>query len=293
MGPCYGPLMSMVLGVIGGSGLYAVDGLTAVETLTVTTPYGEPSAPLTRGWLDKTALLFLPRHGAGHRISPTEINFRANICALKLLGATHVISISAVGSLREDMAPGEVVVIDQYLDRTYRRQATFFEKGIVAHVSLADPVCPMLSAAAAAAARRAGAVVHENGTYICIEGPQFSTRAESQHYRSLRADVIGMTAMPEARLAREAQLPYSTVAMVTDYDCWHRSEEAVTVEQVVAVMNRNSALARRTIAELVPTLPDPTLSPAYDALSNAIITNPDAIDPECRQRLSWLLDSKQ
>jgi 5'-methylthioadenosine phosphorylase len=285
--------MSMVLAVIGGSGLYAVEGLTAVEQLKVNTPYGEPSAPIVRGKLGDTTLLFLPRHGSGHQLSPSEINYRANVCALKMLGASHVVSISAVGSLREEMQPGNVVVVDQYFDRTYRRQGTFFEEGIVAHVSLADPVCPDLAAAVIAASRIAGATVHENGTYVCIEGPQFSTRAESQFFRSFRADVIGMTAMPEARLAREAELPYATLALVTDYDCWHQSEEAVTVDQVLAVLHKNTELARRTIIELARNLPDPNSSPAYGALRNAIITQPDAILPSCYERLDWLIGNSR
>jgi 5'-methylthioadenosine phosphorylase len=282
--------MSKVLAVIGGSGLYAIEGLTDVERLEVATPYGSPSDAITRGKLGETTLLFLPRHGVGHRLSPSEINYRANICALKKLGATHLVSVSAVGSLREEMQPGDVVIVDQYIDRTYRRIGTFFEGGIVAHVSLADPVCPDLAASATAAARRAGATVHERGTYICIEGPQFSTRAESQMYRSFQADVIGMTAMPEARLAREAELPYVTVALVTDYDCWHQTEQDVTVEQVVAVLNRNVELSRLLIVELTRGLVDANRSPAYRALKDAVISDRELVQKNEHSTVRWLLD---
>ncbi|MGC4065802.1 MAG: S-methyl-5'-thioadenosine phosphorylase [Polyangiaceae bacterium] len=284
--------MTHVLGVIGGSGLYAIEGVTELEELKVSTPYGSPSDPVTRGRIGDTSVLFLPRHGNGHRISPSEINYRANICALKMLGATQVISISAVGSLRESICPGDVVIVDQYIDRTYRRVGTFFEGGMVAHVSLADPTCPQLAAAARSAAATAGATVHGRGTYVCIEGPQFSTRAESKVYRSFDADVIGMTAMPEARLAREAELPYVTVAFATDYDCWHQSEEDVTVEQVLAVLKKNGSLARRLIVELAKCLPDPSESIAYRALKDAIMTNQAATSPEARTRLAWLLDAR-
>jgi 5'-methylthioadenosine phosphorylase len=284
--------MTHVLGVIGGSGLYAIEGVTQLEEINVSTPYGPPSDPVTRGRLGDTTVLFLPRHGNGHRISPSEINYRANVCALKMLGATQVISISAVGSLRESIHPGDVVVVDQYIDRTYRRIGTFFEGGIVAHVSLADPTCRQLAEASRSAAAAAGAKVHAQGTYVCIEGPQFSTRAESNVYRSYAADVIGMTAMPEARLAREAELPYVTIAFVTDYDCWHQSEEAVTVEQVLAVLKQNGALARRLIVELAQRLPDPSTSIAYRALKDAIMTSPNCTSAEVRARLAWLIDAR-
>lgn len=287
--------MANVLGVIGGSGVYSMPGLHHLEQLEVNTPYGSPSGPITRGILGETTLLFLPRHGIGHRLSPSEVNYRANICALKQLGANQVVSLSAVGSLRETMRPSQVVVVDQYIDRTYRRTPTFFEGGVVAHVSLADPVCPMLAAAAASAARAAGAVVHDRGTYICIEGPQFSTRAESRLYQSFGADVIGMTAMPEARLAREAELPYVTIAMVTDYDCWHQSEAAVTVEQVVAVLQRNVVMSQAIVGHLARSLPDPAQSPAYFALKDAVISAPHALR-ELRENgepiFSWLLEAR-
>src|SRR5580698_4884795 len=278
-----------VLAVIGGGGLYDIPGLTDVEEVRVETPFGPPSDAIVRGRLKDTTLLFLPRHGRGHRIAPGEIDSRANICALKKLGATHVLSISAVGSMKEAIAPGDFVVVDQFIDLTKGRTSTFFGEGLVGHVGFADPVCADLSAALAGAAERAGARVHRGGTYVCIEGPQFSTRAESLLYRSWGASVIGMTAMPEAKLAREAELPYALLALATDYDCWHESEEDVTVEAVLAVMKRNVVAARRTIAELARVLPDPAASRATGVLSGAIMTAHDRISPSARARLDWLV----
>jgi 5'-methylthioadenosine phosphorylase len=282
--------MTPVLAVIGGSGLYGISELRDLERLQPATPYGPPSDVITCGYLGATKTLFLPRHGRGHRIAPHAINYRANICALRQLGATHVVSMSAVGSLREEMAPGDVVVVDQYIDRTCRRMGTFFDSQMVAHVSMADPVCPLLATASVGAANRAGARVHSAGTYVCIEGPQFSTRAESQLYRSWGADVIGMTALPEAKLAREARLAYSTIAFVTDYDCWHESEANVTVDMVMEVLRRNVELARRIVVELAHTLPDPTASSAVHALDHSIITDLDSVPVEERQAWSWLID---
>ena len=244
-----------VLAIVGGSGLYDLDGLTDVERIDVDTPFGPPSDSIIRGRLGDTRLLFLPRHGRGHRIAPHQIDYRANICAIKKLGATHVVSISAVGSLREDIAPGDVVVVDQFVDLTCRRISTFFEDGIVGHVALADPVCRHLAAAVTAAAKRSGKVVHEGGTYVCIDGPQFSTRAESHLYRSWGMTVIGMTAMPEAKLAREAELPYALLALATDYDCWRVSHDEVTVEAVVAVLRDNVSAARRMVTGLLKRCP--------------------------------------
>ena len=278
-----------VLGVIGGSGLYEIEGLTGVEEVPVDTPFGKPSDAVVRGRLGETTLLFLPRHARGHRIAPHEIPFRANVCALKKLGATHLVSISAVGSMKEAIAPGDFVVADQLIDLTKKRISTFFEDGIVGHVGFADPVDHALSAVLAGSAKRAGATVHEGGTYVCIEGPQFSTRAESHLYRSWGVSVIGMTAMPEAKLAREAQLPYALLALATDYDCWHSTEEDVSVEAVLAVMQKNVAKARRTVAELAAALPDPTQSPAVHALASAVMTAPDKISPAARARLDWLV----
>jgi 5'-methylthioadenosine phosphorylase len=283
--------VAYVLGVVGGSGIYALDGLEEVETIEVDTPFGAPSSGVVRGRLGETRLLFLPRHGQHHHVPPHQINYRANVCALKKLGATHLVSLSAVGSMREEIAPGQVVIVDQYIDLTKRRIQTFFEDGVVGHVGLADPVCPKLAAALSEAARRAGAVVHDSGTYVCIEGPQFSTRAESLLYRSWGVSVIGMTAMPEARLAREAELPYATLALATDYDCWHEVEEDVSVHNVLAVMRANSDLAKRTVVELCKLLPPPEQSPAHGAAQHALLTAKDHIPQAVKSRLSWLFGS--
>jgi 5'-methylthioadenosine phosphorylase len=284
--------MRSIFGVIGGSGLYEIEGVTRVEEVRVETPFGPPSDVIVRGVLGETTMLFLPRHGQGHRLAPHEINFRANVCALKKLGATHLLSISAVGSMKENIAPGDFVVVDQFIDLTKRRASTFFEDGIVGHVGFADPVCEHLSAALAEAADHAGARVHRGGSYVCIEGPQFSTRAESNLYRSWGVSVIGMTAMPEAKLAREAELPYALLALATDYDCWHASEEDVSVEAVIEVLRRNVATARRTIAELSHALPDPLKSRATSALAAAVMTDRNAIPNATRARLAWLLDKR-
>lgn len=278
-----------VLAVLGGSGMYEMHGLRDVEEVAVDTPFGPPSDVVVRGRLGDTTLLFLPRHGRGHRIAPHRIDFRANVCALKKLGATHLVSVSAVGSMREGIAPGDFVVVDQFIDLTKKRTSTFFEDGVVAHVGFADPVCPHLSRALAAAAERAEVRVHTGGTYVCIEGPQFSTRAESLLYRSWGVSVIGMTAMPEAKLAREAELPYALLALATDYDCWHEAEQDVTVEAILAVMARNTAGARRTLADLAASLPAPEQSNAHGALRGAVVTAPDRIPPEVSARLGWLL----
>ena len=283
--------MAYVLGVVGGSGIYDLPGLERVTSEEVTTPYGSPSSPIVRGELAGTTLLFLPRHGAHHQLPPHQINYRANICALKKLGATHVVSLSAVGSMREEIAPGHVVVVDQYIDLTKRRISTFFEDGIVGHVAFAEPVCPELAAALARASEAAGAVVHRGGTYVCMEGPQFSTRAESLLYRQWGVSVIGMTAMPEAKLAREAELPYATLALATDYDCWHESEADVDVQAILRVLKQNADLARRTVAQLAALLPPPQQSPALGATRHAILTPPSALSPEVAARLSWLLSS--
>jgi len=260
-----------------------------VDEARVDTPFGPPSDVIVRGQLGDTAMLFLPRHGRGHRIAPHEIDFRANICALKMLGATHLLSVSAVGSMKEDIAPGDFIVVDQFVDLTKRRRSTFFDEGLVGHVSFADPVCDHLSASLVRSAREVGVRVHEGGTYVCIEGPQFSTRAESRIYRSWGVSVIGMTAMPEAKLAREAELPYALLALATDYDCWHESEEDVTVDAVLALLDRNVSNARRVIAKLAGALPDPAQSRAASALAPAMITVRDRIPSATRARLSWLV----
>jgi 5'-methylthioadenosine phosphorylase len=277
------------LAVIGGSGLYEVDGLEDTTELRVDTPYGPPSDPIVKGVLGETTMLFLPRHGRGHRYPPHGINYLANICALKLAGATHLISVSAVGSMRENIKPGDLVIVDQFIDLTKRRASTFFDKDIVAHVGFADPVCKELATALADAGTRAGGTVHSGGTYVCMEGPQFSSRAESLLYRSWGVSVIGMTAMPEAKLAREAELPYAVLALATDYDCWHAAEEAVSVEAVVAVLQKNVALARRTLAALADHLPDPGRSRATGALKNAIMTQKGAVPEATRNKLDWLV----
>ncbi|MSR62751.1 MAG: S-methyl-5'-thioadenosine phosphorylase [Planctomycetes bacterium] len=281
-------MSAQVLGVIGGSGLYALEGLQDVREVALATPFGEPSDVYVTGTLGGTKLVFLPRHGRGHRISPTEINSRANIWGLKALGATRVLSLSAVGSLREDIVPGDFVAVDQFIDRTRHRPDTFFERGVVAHVLFADPTCADLRTHVGAAAREVGLKVHEGGTYVNMEGPQFSTRAESRLYRSWGADVIGMTNLQEARLAREAELCYSTLAMATDYDCWHESGD-VTVEAILAVMARNVAGARRAIAALVPRLPPGRGCPCQDALRFAILTEHARIPAEARDRLGLFL----
>ncbi len=235
------------IGIIGGTGLYALDGLTQVREIKVDTPFGAPSDVLVTGKLGGAQLVFLPRHGRGHHLSPSEVPYRANVYAMKSLGAEWLISVSSVGSMREDLHPGDMVMVDQYLDRTRLRAESFFGNGIVAHVSMAHPVCPRLAKHLAASGRATGAAVHDGGTLVCIEGPAFSTLAESVAYRGQGVDVIGMTAMPEAKLAREAELHYATVAMVTDYDCWHESEGHVTVDAVLAMLKKNGATAKKML----------------------------------------------
>ena len=278
-----------VLAVIGGSGLYEIEGLSNVESFDITTPYGPPSDTIVAGTLGDTRLLFLPRHGRGHRIAPHQVDYRANICAMKQLGATHVLSVSAVGSLREEIAPGDLVVVDQFVDLTRGRVSTFFEGGVVGHVSFADPVCHDLASSLVGVARMSGAKVHPSGTYVCIDGPQFSTRAESHLYRAWGMSVIGMTAMPEAKLAREARLPYALLALATDYDCWRASDEAVTVDAVVSVLRNNVETAKRIVANLVLALPDPAKSVARQSLDSAIMTDPSRVPESVRAKLGWLL----
>jgi 5'-methylthioadenosine phosphorylase len=280
--------MGHTLAVIGGSGLYQMPGLEGVEELRVETPWGDPSDAVIRGRLGDTAMLFLPRHGRGHRISPTNINYRANLWALKKLGATHVLSVSAVGSLREEIVPGHLVVVDQFIDRTRQRASTFFDEGVVAHVSMADPVCPVLAASVAAAARGAGATVHAGGTYVCIEGPRFSTRAESHLWRAWGAAVVGMTNVPEAFLARECELPYATLALATDYDCWRAHDEA-DVSAILAVIHANVARAQDVVRGLAASLPDPATSPARGALRFAVMTAREHITPALREKYALLL----
>ncbi|MGF7148782.1 5'-methylthioadenosine phosphorylase [Sphingomonas zeicaulis] len=274
------------LGVIGGSGLYAIDALEDQQWIEVETPWGKPSDALLKGRIGDVTLIFLPRHGRGHRLSPSEINYRANIDALKRAGCTDILSVSAVGSLREHLAPGMFAAPDQLIDRTWLRQPSFFGSGMVAHVSMADPVCPRLAGLAVEAARSAGAVVAEGGTHITIEGPQFSTRAESHLYRSWNCDLIGMTAMPEAKLAREAELPYALVGMVTDYDCWREGEDHVDVASVMKVMAGNAKAARAMVREIALALPaEREVSPIDTSLDFALITAPDARDPALLAKL--------
>jgi 5'-methylthioadenosine phosphorylase len=278
------------LGVIGGSGLYELEQLTDIEEIAMSTPFGLPSDSIIAGSLGDTRLLFLPRHGRGHRLPPHRINYRANVLALKLAGAEQILSISAVGSMTEDIHPGDMVVVDQFIDRTRHRVDTFFEDdGVVAHVEFAHPIDAQLARALGAAARRAGANVHEGGVYLCMEGPQFSTLAESTLYRSWGVSVIGMTNFPEAKLAREAELPYATLAMATDYDCWHEGHDAVTVEAIIAVMLGNVTKAKQIIVELAQAVPDPAGRPATSALAGAIITNPDSISAGVREKLRPLI----
>jgi 5'-methylthioadenosine phosphorylase len=276
-----------VLGVIGGSGVYDIDGLEDARWTPIESPFGKPSDAILTGRLGAVDLAFLPRHGRGHRLPPSEVNARANIDALKRAGCTDVVSLSAVGSLREALAPGDFVVVDQFIDRTFARQKSFFGPGLAAHVSMAHPVCPRLSSLAAAAARGAGARVVEGGCYLAMEGPQFSTRAESALYRSWGCDVIGMTNMPEAKLAREAELPYASVAMVTDYDGWRDDIAAVEVTQIQAVMAANAGKARELVARLARSLPAVRdASPIDSCLDGALITAPSARDPAMIERLS-------
>ncbi len=275
------------IGVIGGSGLYQMEGLTEVERVELDTPFGAPSASYILGSLSGKRLAFLPRHGEGHIFMPSEIPFRANIYGFKQLGCEWLISASAVGSLKEDIHPGEIVIPDQFIDMTKNRIGTFFGGGVVAHVPMADPVCTKLSEILLAAVDRVGAKVHAGGTYVCMEGPQFSTRAESFRYRDWGASVIGMTNMPEAKLAREAEISYATLALPTDYDCWHEEEESVTVEMLIETLRRNVALAQKIIIEAVPHVEG--RSPFEDLLRSAIITDPAHISAEARDRLKLLI----
>lgn len=275
-----------VLGIMGGSGLYQLDALQDAQWTHVDTPWGAPSDELLTGHIAGVRCVFLPRHGRGHRIGPSQLNYRANIDAMKRMGVTDLISISAVGSLREDMPPGDFIVADQFIDRTFARESSFFGQGLVAHVSLADPVCPRLSALAAAAARQAGVTVHEGGTYLAMEGPQFSTRAESHMYRGWGADIIGMTAMPEAKLAREAELPYALIGMVTDYDCWRENEAPVEVESVIAQLSANAEAGRGLVQYLAESLPETrAASPIDTVLDFALITDPAMRDPALLAKL--------
>ncbi len=282
-----------VIGVIGGSGLYEIEGLTDVREVRLETPFGAPSDSYVTGTLGTAKMVFLPRHGRGHRLLPSEVNYRANIYGMKTLGVEQIISVSAVGSMKEEIVPGHIVIPDQFFDRTQgKRAATFFGDGVVGHVQFADPVCPELSPLLADAARDVGATVHQGGTYVCIEGPNFSTRAESNIYRSWGVDIIGMTNLPEARLAREAEICYGTVALATDYDCWHQEHADVSVEAVIAIIKQNVATARNIIksaTELIAKQRQQRTCPCADALQFAIITDKSLISHETRQSLEPII----
>lgn len=277
-----------VLGIIGGSGVYDIEGLSHKRWERVDSPFGKPSDELLLGELDGQSMVFLPRHGRGHRIPPSEINFRANIDVMKRVGVTDLISVSAVGSLRENLRPGMFVIVDQFIDRTFAREKSFFGTGLVAHVSMAHPVCSRLGDHIEAATREAGIELARGGTYLVMEGPQFSSLAESELYRSWNADVIGMTNMPEAKLAREAELCYASVAMVTDFDCWHPDHDDVTVDAIVKVLLANADNARHMVSRVTPRLRSDASAAACgcrSALQHALITAPEARDPEMLRRL--------
>lgn len=279
-----------LLGIIGGSGLYRMDGLVGAEGVDVHTPFGKPSDPYVVGRIGDQRVAFLPRHGVGHRLSPSELNYRANIHGFKQLGAAAIVSISAVGSLREEIAPGHVVVPDQFIDRTRGRVSTFFGEGCVAHVGFADPFCSPLSGLVADCVREAGAVVHEGGTYLCMEGPMFSTRAESHLYRSWGANVIGMTNLQEAKLAREAEICFATIALATDYDCWRSHDEAVEVTDILKVLEANADLARRAVTRIAERIGTAERGcGCRSALEHAVITAPGAIPPATREKLALLI----
>ena len=278
------------IGIIGGSGLYSMPGLEGVHDVELSTPFGAPSDAYVVGKLEGRKVAFLARHGRSHQISPSELNFRANIHGMKQLGVERILSLSAVGSLKQEHKPGEFVVPDQFFDRTRQRISTFFGDGVVVHVSFADPVCGELSKVAQAACGAARVPCKSGGTYLCIEGPQFSTKAESNIYRSWGMDVIGMTNLQEAKLAREAEICYATVAMVTDYDCWHPHHESVTVEQIIAVLNQNAANACNVVRQAVKSMPSQRGCKCGSALRHAILTRPEKIPAATRHRLALLLD---
>ncbi|HEX4311099.1 MAG TPA: S-methyl-5'-thioadenosine phosphorylase [Acidobacteriaceae bacterium] len=278
------------IGIIGGSGLYAMPGLTNIHEERVSTPFGDPSDAFILGDLEGRKVAFLARHGRGHRILPSELNFRANIYAMKKLGVERILSVSAVGSLREEHKPGDFVVPDQFIDRTFHRVSTFFGDGIVGHVAFGDPVCSIVAKAIFDACKTEAVQAKSAGTYVCMEGPQFSTRAESNLYRSWGADVIGMTNLQEAKLAREAEICYATAAMVTDYDCWHEGHDDVTIDQIVKVMHQNAANACQVVRAAVAAMPRERNCACKSASQFALLTSPDAIAPAARERLSLLFE---
>jgi 5'-methylthioadenosine phosphorylase len=277
------------IGIIGGSGLYSMAGLTETREIRVTTPLGEPSDAIVLGTLEGKRVAFLARHGRGHRILPSEINFRANICAMKQLGVERIISVSAVGSLQEDLRPGEFLVPDQFVDRTKNRVSTFFGGGLVAHVTFDKPTCPQVSVVLADASERCAVKVHRRGTYVCIEGPQFSTLAEAHVHRQLRFEVIGMTNVTEAKLAREAELCYATIAMITDYDCWHPEHESVTATQIIATLNQNAENAQKVLRAAVRDMPAERSCRCGAALKHALITDLKLVPPATKKRLASII----
>lgn len=281
--------MSGILGVIGGSGLYEMEGMKNVRRVAVRTPFGPPSDAITVGEVEGRTLAFLPRHGKGHRHSPSQINYRANIYAMKKIGADAIVSISAVGSMKEGIRPGDIVVVDQFYDLTRLRPNTFFTDGVVGHVAFADPVCPVLSKAVCAASRKVVRRVHGAGTYLCMEGPAFSTRAESRIHRKWGVDVIGMTNMPEAKLAREAEICYATLALATDYDCWHESGEDVSIDAILEVLRSNVEHSKKILREIARRFPLPGKCGCREALKYALITDRGRIPPGARKRLSLLI----
>lgn len=282
-----------IIGIVGGSGLYELEGLTAVKEVELITPFGKPSGVYLTGRLGDVPLVFLPRHGVGHFIAPHEINYRANIYGFKKLGVSTLISFGAVGSMKEEIKPGEIVVVDQFLDRTRTRPSSFFENGCVAHVSFADPVCPALKKVLVRSGKVCGINIHDGGTYVCIEGPQFSTRAESLLYRSWGVDVIGMTNLPEARLAREAELCYGTAALVTDFDCWRTHDSDVDSSEILSVMRHNVGRAKDMIREVVSHIASIQSCSCNSALQNAVVTQSDAMSKEVRQKLDLFLNKYQ
>ena len=277
------------IGIIGSSGLYDMADLTDRKEVTLTTPFGEPSGPYLLGNLRGKRVAFLARHGAGHRISPSELNFRANIYGMKTLGVEYILSASTVGSLKEEYKPMDIVIPDQFIDRTKGRVSTFFGRGLVAHVGFAHPFCKILSGIAYENGKMAGATIHKGGTYVCMEGPQFSTLAESKLYRSWGADIIGMTNLQEAKLAREAEICYTTVALVTDYDCWHPDHDSVTVDMVIGNLMQNAKTAQQIIAGAVEQLPFARTCECATALKFALITRPEAVSPQIRKDLAPLI----
>lgn len=277
------------IGIIGGSGLYSMAGLKETREVRVKTPFGEPSDAIVVGTLEGKRVAFLARHGRGHRILPSEINFRANICAMKQLGVERIISVSAVGSLQEDLRPGEFLVADQFVDRTKNRVSTFFGGGLVAHVAFDKPTCPQVSTVLADASERCAVKVHRRGTYVCIEGPQFSTLAEAHLHRQLRFEVIGMTNVTEAKLAREAELCYATIAMITDYDCWHPEHESVTATQIIATLNQNAENAQKVLREAVRGMPAERTCKCGTALKHALITDLKLVPPATKKRLAPII----